>query len=119
MAAKGTGYGKVILFGEHFIVYGLPGIASAVSDYTLAVVEPGVKGVELVDNRPAVEDYKETKKEEIERQMKAIIKHFKINPEKTPLKITLSGNLKAASGVGASTALATSIARALSQHFGL
>jgi|SRR3989344_5767735 len=119
MAGKGFGYGKVILFGEHFIVYGLPGIASAISDHTIAIVEPGTKGLEFIDNRPAVEGYKETKKAEIERQMKALAKHFKINPEKTPLKITLSGNLKAASGVGASAALATSIARALSQHFGL
>jgi mevalonate kinase len=30
--AANKGYGKVILFGEHFVVYGLPGIASGISD---------------------------------------------------------------------------------------
>ena len=27
---KGSGFGKTILFGEHFVVHGVPGIASAV-----------------------------------------------------------------------------------------
>ena len=27
---KGSGYGKVILFGEHFVVHGAPGIVSAI-----------------------------------------------------------------------------------------
>ena len=36
-----VGYGKTILFGEHFVVYGLPAIAAALSDHTTAVVEDG------------------------------------------------------------------------------
>ena len=27
---SGSGFGKVILFGEHFVVHGLPGIVSAI-----------------------------------------------------------------------------------------
>ena len=119
MAAKGKGYGKVILFGEHFVVYGLPAIASAISNHTLAIVEPGSKGLEFIDERPSVEGYKETKKQEIQRELDAITKVMSIDVAKTPLKITLTGNLKAASGIGASAALATSIARALSNHFDL
>jgi mevalonate kinase len=32
--ATGSGYGKVILFGEHFVVDGVPAIASAIADQT-------------------------------------------------------------------------------------
>ncbi|HLC93234.1 MAG TPA: mevalonate kinase [archaeon] len=115
--STGIGYGKTILFGEHFVVYGLPAIASAISDNTIATVEKGKKGIEFVDKRPEVEGYKETKKQEIARELEAIITHLKIDAAKTPLKITLAGNLECASGVGASAALASSISRALNNHF--
>ncbi len=117
--SKGIGYGKTILFGEHFVVYGLPGIASAISDYTIAEVERGKAGLEFIDNRPAVEGYKDTKQGEISRELDLIINFLKIDLEKTPLKIIVSGNLTCASGIGASAALASSIARALNEYFSL
>ncbi|MFH1256006.1 MAG: mevalonate kinase [Candidatus Diapherotrites archaeon] len=116
---KGKGYGKVILFGEHFVVYGLPAIASAISDYTTAEVEKGKKGLELVDNRPAVEGYKVKKQGEITRGLDLIMNFLKIDLNKTPLKITLAGNLKCASGIGASAAMASAVARALNEEFSL
>lgn len=119
MTGKGIGYGKTILFGEHFVVYGLPGIASAISDYTIAEVEDGKEGLTLIDNRPAVEGYKVVKQGEISRGLELILNFMKIDVNKTPLRITLSGNLECASGIGASAALASSIARALSEHFDL
>ncbi len=114
---KGIGYGKTILFGEHFVVYGMPGIASAISDYTLAEVEEGGEGLTFIDNRPAVEGYKETKQREISRELELIVNFLRIDLKKTPIKIRVSGTLKCASGIGASAALASSIARALNEHF--
>ncbi len=113
------GFGKTILFGEHFVVYGLPGIASGISDYTSAIIEDGEKGFEFIDNRPETPGYKATKKDEIQRQLDALLKHFNIDTSKTPIKITLSGDLRCASGVGASAALATSIARAFNERLNL
>jgi len=114
-----VGYGKTILFGEHFVVYGLPAIAAALSDNTTAVVEDGKSGLEFVDNRPETPGYKTTKKDEIQRQLNALIEYFKIDLKKTPIKIILGGNLVCASGIGASAALAASIARAMSRKFKL
>lgn len=116
--AEGCGFGKIILFGEHFVVYGLPGIASAISDKTIARIEKSRK-FELVDNRPAIEGYKDEKKGEMERSMKLILDFMRIDVAKTPVKITLSGNLLCASGIGASAAMATSVARAFSGYFNL
>lgn len=118
MSGKGTGFGKTILFGEHFVVYGLPGIASAIADQTIAEIEPS-ESYELVDNRPATPDYKEKKKGEMERSMKLLLDFMKIDVKEKPVKITLSGNLFCTSGVGASAAMATSIARAFSDLYNL
>ncbi len=117
---KGKGFGKTILFGEHFVVYGLPAIASALADITTAEVEKAEeKGLHFIDERPATPGYKEKKKEEIQRQLDALIEHFKIDTGKEGTRIRLAGNLTCASGVGASAALAASIARALNKMLGL
>lgn len=112
------GFGKVILFGEHFIVYGLPGVASGISDYTEARIEDS-RTFEFIDNRPETPGYKATKKGEIQRQLDALLKHFNVSREGNSVRITLSGNLQCASGVGASAALATSIARAFNERLRL
>lgn len=116
--AQGYGFGKVILFGEHFVVYFLPAIASAIGEKTIAEIEKSDK-YELIDNRPATEGYKAKKQGEMERSMKLILDFMKIDVKKNPVKITLSGNLFCTSGIGASAAMATSIARAFSEYFSL
>lgn len=115
---EGYGFGKIILFGEHFVVYGLPAIASAIGDKTIATIE-NAKKFELIDKRPATDGYKTTKKDEMNRSVKLILNFMKIDPVKTPVKITLSGPLFCTSGIGASAAMATAIARAFSEHFNL
>jgi mevalonate kinase len=116
----GKGYGKTILFGEHFVVYGLPSIVSALGVYTTADVKV-VKGNgwTVNDQRPATPGYKEQKYIEAMQSIANIINHLKVDIENQRIEISFAGDLIAASGVGASAAQCTSVARALSETFNL
>jgi mevalonate kinase len=116
----GKGYGKTILFGEHFVVYGLPAIASALGAFTTADVKV-VKGNgwTVNDQRPATPGYKEKKYDEAMQSIANIINHLKMDIENQRLEISFTGDLIATSGVGASAAQCTSLTRALSETFNL
>jgi len=116
----GKGYGKTILFGEHFVVYGLPSIVSALGANTTADVKV-VKGNgwTVNDQRPATPGYKEQKYIEAMQSIANIINHLKVDIENQRIEISFAGDLIAASGVGASAAQCTSLARALSETFNL
>lgn len=116
--SEGYGFGKTILFGEHFVVYGLPAIACALSSKTTATVEDSKK-YELVDNRPATPSYKKEKYDEQIESNNNIFAACDVNVKKTPIRLTLGGDLYAASGVGASAASSAAIAHALNEHFNL
>jgi mevalonate kinase len=116
----GIGFGKVILFGEHFVVYGLPSIVSAIDKKTTALVEIGNgPGWSLEDRRPETPGYKKEKLEQQRESIAKILKAAGVDPLKTPIRIILGGDLVAASGIGASAASCVAIARALSDEFGL
>ena len=116
----GKGYGKTILFGEHFVVYGLSAIASALSSYTVAEVRVvDGKGWDVNDQRPATPGYKEKKYGEAMQSIQNVIEYMHIDVSCQKLEITFSGDLYAASGVGASAAQSTSLARAINDTFTL
>ncbi len=114
----GSGFGKTILFGEHFVVYGLPAMASAIGDFTEAIVEiEEGKGYELFDNRPEVPGYKKKKFDEQKVSIRNVLDYMGIDLEDKKMKITLGGNLTCASGVGASAASCVALARAINDEF--
>jgi len=117
---EGNGYGKVILFNEHFVVYNIPSLVSAIDKATTATVEcSGKSGWTLEDNRPATPGYKDKKLDQQKDSINRILRAAGIAPAKTPIKIILGGDLVAASGIGASAASCVAIARALSDEFDL
>ena len=115
---KGSGYGKVILFGEHFVVHGVPGIVSAIDSTTDAEVKKTGNGIVVKDERKTAKGYSEEKRlqqlESIDRMLKAM----GINP-KTPLNIWIGGTLPGFSGLGASAASSVAIARAIAEELGM
>jgi mevalonate kinase len=115
---KGSGFGKVILFGEHFVVHGVPGVVSATDAKTDAEVKKAPKGITVDDQRTTAKGYAEEKRlqqlESIQRMLKAMDM-----PADTAMTIWIGGNLPGFSGLGASAASSVAIARAISEEFGL
>lgn len=117
---KGEGHGKVILFGEHFVVHGVPSIVAAFDKVTTCTVERSEgKGWTLDDRRPATPGYKQEKLDQQKDSINRVLKAAGIDTSKHPIKIVLGGDLVAASGVGASAASCVALARALSEEFRL
>ncbi|TET25101.1 MAG: mevalonate kinase [Candidatus Bathyarchaeum sp.] len=116
---RGSGFGKTILFGEHFVVHGVPGIASAVDSAVDAEVKKAANGINVTDERTGAKGYAEKKKlqqlESIERMLKAM----NMDPQQVAIDIWLGGNLPGFSGLGASAASSVAIARAIAEEFEL
>jgi mevalonate kinase len=119
----GNGFGKVILFGEHFVVYGIPSIVSAISDFTSAEVKPDTRIDDKVffvtDNRPETPGYKKKKREQQVSSIKLMLESLPLELEEKTLFIEFGGPLLAASGVGASAASCVAFARALNSEYKL
>ena len=114
---RGSGFGKAILFGEHFVVHGVPGIVSAI-DLTVDVEVKRIgEGINVRDKRKGARGYTERKKTQQKESIERMLKTMGIFLEKTSLEIWLGGNLPGFSGIGASAASSVAIARAIAEEF--
>ncbi|MDD3160075.1 MAG: mevalonate kinase [Candidatus ainarchaeum sp.] len=129
--ANGKGYGKVILFGEHFVVYGIPGIASGIDKFVDVTVE-NIKDKNDVIFDDTVFNEKVSLNEKPDHIKSKIFKAI-FNPENkiikeilefnkiefNNLKFTIKANFSAAKGLGYSGALAVAIIRSVNNLFEL
>jgi mevalonate kinase len=115
---KGSGYGKVILFGEHFVVHGAPGIVSAIDSTTDAEAKKALKGLNIKDERKTAKGYSEEKRLQQVESIERILRAMGLDP-KTGLDIWIGGSLPGFSGLGASAASSVAIARAIAQELGM
>jgi mevalonate kinase len=116
---RGSGFGKTILFGEHFVVHGVPGIASAVDSTADAEVKKAAKGINVADERTGAKGYAEKKKLQQLESIQRMLTAMNLDPQKTAMDVWLGGNLPGFSGLGASAASSVAIARAIAEEFNL
>ena len=117
---RGTGFGKTILIGDQFVLYGVPAIVASLPYETVAKVQRiDGDGWILEDDRQEVPGYKKEKSEQQIKSINRILEVMNIDVKNNPIKITYGGNLLAGSGVGASAASCVSLARALNDEFNL
>jgi mevalonate kinase len=114
---RGSGFGKVILFGEHFVVHGVPGIVSAINSTVDAEVKKIGEGITVRDERKGARGYTQKKRAEQKESIERMLRTMGIDPEKAILEIWLGGNLPGFSGIGASAASSVAIARAIAEEF--
>ncbi len=113
--------GKVILFGEHAVVYGRPAIAVPVSEVQArACVEPGNPGQGVIIIAPDLERrivlHEALESDPLASIVRLTLSQFKIERD-LDLIITVTSTIPVARGMGSGAAVSTSIVRALSRHF--
>ncbi len=116
---KGSGFGKVILFGEHFVVHGVPGIVSAIDATNDAEVNKTAKSITVEDVRKTAKGYAEEKKAQQLESIDRILRAMGIEPKTVAFDIVLRGTLPGFSGLGASAASSVAITRAIAQEYGI
>ncbi len=116
----GAGYGKSILFGEHFVVYGLPSLAAGIgSETTAKVTRTTQPGWTIDDKRSEVPGYKEKKTDEQKDSINNVLRYSGVDVKNQGIHIELGGDLICASGIGASAASCVALARAVNDEFKL
>ena len=117
MEGRFTAPGKIILFGEHAVVYGKPAIAIPVAGMrATAWSEPGEEGITI-----NAMDIKKKYKLGSDNQFSVLAQSIlSISDENEPnLTINLTSKLPQGSGMGSSAATSTAVCRALSGYLGV
>ncbi len=113
--ATGQGSGKLILFGEHAVVWGARALATSLPDGALATVrhtpDAATRLTLLRDNQTLAQLAPDLQGGPLEQALATLIAHFECAEHGFDIRVDL--NVPPGAGLGSSAALATAIARAL------
>jgi len=118
--ALGAGHGKIILLGEHAVVYGRRAIAVPIPLAIQARIEDTREGVELIIPRWGVEqrvDFNAKRPASFTRSLASLIEELGLAGR--GMRIEIFPNVPRAMGLGGSAALAVAVIRAMNLHFHL
>lgn len=104
---RGVGYGKVILFGEHFVVHKCDAIAAGISNDVIVTIE-----------RAEVNDITSEKRIVKEDSLKSIDAIEKSIGTDNKYKVALEGDLPTYGGLGSSAAFCVALVRAIGEDIG-
>jgi len=99
---KGEGHGKIIIFGEHFVVYGAPAIAAGISNTTKVEVKRSERN-RIVSDQRVIE----------ELSLAAIGNVLTAMGVKDRYEVKMSGDLPTEGGLGSSAAFCVGLVRAI------
>ena len=107
--ANGIGYGKIILFGEHFVVHGCPAIALGIGNK--AIVE-----IQKAEKLSYTSEVKGTLPKLTTAAIQNIMDAMQI---KDAFHVHLKGDLPTIGGLGSSAAFCVALVRALNEEYQL
>lgn len=113
--------GKIILCGEHAVVYGRPAIAIPISQVqATATVEPATPGAGLTLHAPDMGLVLRLDEAPPDQPLAAIVRGTlaHLGVEAPDATITVRSTIPVASGMGSSAAVSTALARALARYLG-
>ena len=116
-----TAPGKIILFGEHAVVYGQPALAAPVTQVFTAVDVTDTLRAGIEVEAPAVGLHGELRALPLAHPLRSTVENlFRALGIVSPpyLKITITSSIPVASGLGSGAAVSVALIRALSAHFG-
>jgi len=113
--------GKVILLGEHSVVYGRPAIAVPVADVQATAVvtsereEPGVT-IHAKDIGQTIDILSAPEDEPLSLTVRNVLAYAGLRPNDVRLTVTIRSTIPVASGLGSGAAVAAALVRALARH---